>query len=183
MKHPKYFLDMDRLKELLLRYDKMEEGDKPMVQFRTEYAKLKYEGLDGEMCELEGIVTGRDWNPTSDEMTLEFETLSKPERYDGMKELREPVYFMDSGQMIQATWGLIVHYAWEYTGDLKVFTEYTEDMVWKELEELDFIRYSENDYTDYIAEVGVEQVEFWVINEDDKIEQIDYFEYEMFHML
>lgn len=182
MKHPKYFLDMDGLRELSLRYDKMEEGDKPMVQFRTEYANLKYEGIDGEMCELDGILTGRDWGPTRDDMTLEFEALSKPKRYDGMKELREPVYFMDSGQMIQATWGLIIHYVWEYTGDLKVFTEYTEDMVWKELEELDIIRYSEYDYTDYIAEVGVEQVEFWIVNEDDKIEQIDYYEYEMFHM-
>ena len=147
----------------------------------TMFAQLKYKEYNGDMYEVDGMMTGRYKDPSSGEMTVEFESVSLPVKRDKMRGLREPVYFMDSGQMIQATWGLIVHYAWEYTGDLKVFTEYTEDMVWKELEELDFIPYSEADYVDYIQEVGEDQVEYWVVNEDDKIEQIGYYEFEMFN--
>ena len=147
----------------------------------TVFAQLKYKEYNGNIYEVDGVMTERYKNPTSGDMTVKFESVSLPVKHDRMRGLREPVYFMDSGQMIQATWGLIVHYAWEYTGDLKVFTEYTEDMVWKELEELDLIPYSEADYVDYIAEVGEDQVEYWIINEDDKIEQVGYYVYEMFH--
>lgn len=178
-----YFPDNDRARDILLKYDSwMKEGDKAMAHFRTNYARLEYRAINGDMHEVEGIMTGRYKDPFTREMTVEFESVNEPEKRDRMRGLREPVYFMDSGQMIQATWGLIVHYAWEYTGDLKVFTEYTEDKVWKELEELDLIRYSEADYKDYINEVGEEQVEYWIVNEDDKIEQVDYYEYEMFHI-
>ena len=156
--------------------------DEDMARFMSENATVYYTGIDGEKYLAKGIMTSKSWNPTNDTMDLEFATSGKPVKYyetDKMMSLRDEVYFKDSGQMIQAPWGLVLHYAWGYTGDLRIFTEYTEDMIWKELEEVDIIRYSEDEYNAFVEEFGEDEVEFWVISEDDKIKQVNVYEYDL----
>lgn len=84
--------------------------------------------------------------------------------------LREEVWFKHEGNVCEATWGMMVKYAYDYSEDERVFGYYTDEKIWEILEEVGIQKMEVADYFEYIEEIGSEEdVTYWAysIDEDD----------------